>query len=288
MVLIGLALLLVSFALARPKVQVRRTVFNRTGIDLIVGLDVSKSMLAEDAALSAEAGKIFSVANRLNRARDFALAILSELRGERIGVFLFASKGVEVVPLTRDYGFCRYILRYIHDAEITVPGSDLGEAVRTGIFLFEEEGAKAARVLVLLSDGEDTNAEPSSISEAATLAARSGIRIFTVGIGSGKSVLIPMRSEQGDSIAGYYLDEEGNHLKTRLEQDPLKAIAGLTGGRYFPAEERNASEEVMKSILQGAREVEYTKGVEPAWLACSPFLLLAGFVFFCWGTWMGR
>lgn len=288
MVLIGLVLLLVSAALARPKVQVLRTVFNRSGIDLIVGIDVSKSMLAEDAALSAEAGRIFPVANRLNRARDFALEILSELRGERIGVFLFASRGVEVVPLTRDYGFCRYILRYIQDAEITVPGSDLGEAVRTGMSMFEEEGAKAARVLVLLSDGEDTSSEPSSFSEAAALAARSGIRIFPVGIGSGKSVLIPVRSEDGNSIAGYYLDEEGNHLKTRLEKEPLKTIAGLTGARYFSAEEANAPEEIMKSILQGAREVEYTKGVEPAWLECSPFLLLAGFVFFSWGTWVGR
>jgi Ca-activated chloride channel family protein len=288
MVLIGVALLLVSAALARPKVQVRRTVFNRTGIDLIVGVDVSKSMLAEDAALSAESGKIFSIANRLNRARDFALRILSELRGERIGVFLFASRGVEVVPLTRDYGFCRYILRYIHDAEITVPGSDLGEAVRAGISMFEEEGARAARVLVMLSDGEDTSSEPSSLSEVSALAARLGIRIFTVGIGSGKSVLIPVRSEEGDSIAGYYLDEEGNHLKTRLEQEPLKTIAELTGGRYFPAEETDVSEDIMKSILQGAREVEYTKGVEPAWLECSPFLLLAGFVFFSWGTWVGR
>jgi Ca-activated chloride channel family protein len=126
MLLLCLVLLMTSVGIARPKMQYLRTVFNRSGIDLVVGIDVSKSMLAEDASLPADVGGVFHVANRLNRARGFALEILSQLRGERIGVFLFASKGVEVVPFTRDYGFCRYVLTYINDAEITVPGTDLG------------------------------------------------------------------------------------------------------------------------------------------------------------------
>ena len=280
-------LFVVTVAIARPKVQYQRTVFNRSGIDIVVGIDVSKSMLAEDVFLPAEAEKIFAVANRLNRARYFALQILSRLRGERIGVFLFASKGVEVVPLTRDYGLCRYIVTYINDQEITIPGSDLGEAVRTGFFMFEEEGGKAARILILLSDGEDTRPEPS-FSEAAARAAGKGIRILTVGIGSGKSVLIPVRNEEGTRIVNYYIDEEGNYLKTRLEQDPLKKIAGITGGRYIPVEERDAPEDLMKTLLQEARQVEYTKSTEPTWLPISPFLFLAGFLFFSWGVWVGR
>ena len=286
-ILLCVALLVVTVAIARPKVQYQRTVFNRSGIDIVVGIDVSKSMLAEDVFLPAEAEKIFAVANRLNRARYFALQILSQLRGERIGVFLFASKGVEVVPLTRDYGLCRYILTYINDQEITIPGSDLGEAVRTGIFIFEEEGGEAARILILLSDGEDTRPEPS-FSEAAALAAGKGIKIFTVGIGSGRSVLIPVRNEGGTRIVNYYIDEEGNYLKTRLEQDPLKKIAEITGGRYVPVDEKDAPEDLMKSLLQEARQVEYTKSVEPTWLGISPFLFLAGFLIFSWGIWVGR
>ena len=213
MVLLCLVLLMVSVALAGPKMQYERTVFNRSGIDVVVAIDVSKSMLAEDASLPADAEQVFHVANRLNRARLFALEILSRLRGERIGVFLFADKGVEVVPFTRDYGFCRYVLTYINDAEITVPGSDLGEAVRTGIAMFEEDGGKAARILVLISDGEDIRGDPSFLSESAMLAARENIRIFTVGIGTGKSVLIPVRSEDGAVIVNYFLDEEGNHCQ---------------------------------------------------------------------------
>jgi Ca-activated chloride channel family protein len=274
--------------LARPKVQVAKTVFNRSGIDLVVGIDVSKSMLAEDASLPADAEQVFHVANRLNRARQFALEILSQLRGERIGVLLFADRGVEVVPFTRDYGFCRYILTYINDAEITVPGSDLGEAIRTGISMFEDDGGKAARILVLISDGEDIRGDPSFLSESALLAAKENISVFTVGIGTGKSVLIPVRSDDGTTIVSYYLDEEGNNLKTRLEQEPLKRISEISGGRYFPSREPVAPEALVKAMLEGAREVSYTKATEPAWLELSPLLFLSGFALFVWGSWVGR
>ncbi len=286
--LLCLVLVLVSVALAGPKMQYARTVFNRSGIDVVVGIDVSKSMLAEDASLPADAEQIFHVANRLNRARQFALGLLSRLRGERIGVFLFASKGIEVVPFTRDYGFSRYVLTYINDADITVPGSDLGEAIRTGISMFEDDGGKAARILVLLSDGEDTRPEPSYFSESALLAANKGVKVFTVGIGTGKRALIPVRNEGGALIVNYYIDEEGNPLKTRLERERLKTIASVTGGQYVAATEEDAPDVVMDTILKEAREVEYTQRKEQAWLGLAPFLFLAGFILFAWGMWLGR
>jgi len=288
MLLLCLVLFLVSVAVARPKLQYPQTVFNRSGIDIVVGVDVSKSMLAEDAPLPAEAVQIFDLSNRLNRARYFALEILSQLRGERIGVFLFASKGVEVVPFTRDYGFCRYVLTYINDAEITLPGSDLGEAIRTAVGMFETDGSKAARILVLLSDGEDIRPDPSFFSESAMLAAEKGVKIFTVGIGAGKSVLIPVRSEDRTRIVNYYVDEEGNHLKTRLEQEPLKTIARLTGGAYAAATEQDAPESLVKTILKEARGMEYTRSTELAWMELSHLLLLSGFVIFVCGLWLGR
>jgi len=285
-ILLCLVLTLVSVGLAGPKMQYAKTFFNRSGIDVVVGIDVSKSMLAEDASLPAGAEQVFLVANRLNRARQFALELLSRLRGERIGVFLFASKGIEVVPFTRDYGFSRYVLTYINDADITVPGSDLGEAIRTGISMFEDHGGKAARILVLLSDGEDTRPEPSFFSESALLAAKKGVKVFTVGIGTGKRVPIPVRNEGRARIVNTYIDEEGNALRTRLEQERLKTIAGITGGQYVVATEENAPDVVMDTILKEARTVEYTKGTEQAWLGLAPFLLLAGFLLFAWGMWL--
>lgn len=286
--LLCLVLFAVSMATARPKVQVERTVFNRSGIDLLIGIDVSKSMLAEDAPLPDGARGLFRTANRLNRARQFALDMVSRLKGERVGVFLFASGGVEVVPFTRDYGFCRYILRYINDAEITVPGSDLGKAIRKAVSMFEEEGGEAARFLVLISDGEDTRPDPSFFSGSARFAAGKGIRIFTVGIGTGRSVPIPARSGDGGRVLTYYLDEDGNPLKTRLEQGPLKAVAGITGGRYVPAAEKNAVGVLLKTILQEAGNMEYTRTTEKTWLRLSPFLLLTGLLLFACGLCVER
>jgi len=286
--LLCLVLFAVSMATARPKVQVERTVFNRSGIDILIGIDVSKSMLAEDAPLSAEARGLFRTANRLNRARQFSLEMISELRGEKVGAFLFASGGVEVVPFTRDYGFCRYILTYINDGEITVPGSDLGEAIRKAVSIFEEEGGEAARILVLISDGEDTRPDPSFSSGSALFAAGKGIRIFTVGIGTGRSVPIPVRSGDGGRVIGTYLDEDGNPLKTRLEEGRMKAIAEMAGGRYFPVAEKNAAGKLLHAVLQEAGKMEYTRKREKAWLRLSPFLLLAGLLLFVCGACVER
>jgi Ca-activated chloride channel family protein len=154
--------------------------------------------------------------------------------------------------------------------------------------MFEEDGTHAARIIVLLSDGDDIRPEPSFFSESAMVAAKKGIRVFTVGIGSGKGVLIPVRSADGTRIVNHYIDEQGDHLKTRLEQGPLTTIARITGGEYFSAAEPNGSEALMKSILREAMDVEYTKATESAWMELAPFLFLCGFALFGWGMWVGR
>ncbi|MCX8012093.1 MAG: VWA domain-containing protein, partial [Desulfobacterota bacterium] len=142
-------------ALSNPKFQYLRTVFSRSGISIVIGIDVSKSMLAEDEMLSGEDKKVFPVPNRLNRARAFALNILNSLRGERVGVFMFAHRGVEIIPLTGDYGYCRYLLKHINDTSITLPGSDLKEAILTGLSMLEDASSHQVRVMVIISDGED-------------------------------------------------------------------------------------------------------------------------------------
>jgi Ca-activated chloride channel family protein len=154
--------------------------------------------------------------------------------------------------------------------------------------MFEDDGGKAARILVLLSDGEDTGLEPSHVSESVLLAAGKGVKVFTVGLGTGKSVRIPMRDEAGARVVNAYIDEEGNPLKTRLEQERLKTIANATGGTYVAATEENAAAVVMDAILKEAREAEYTQGEEQAWWGLAPLLFLAGFLLFAWGMWIGR
>jgi Ca-activated chloride channel family protein len=284
----SLALGSVIFSLTEPKVQYNKTVFNRGGIDVAIGIDVSKSMLAEDETVPEEGKKLFAIPNRLNRARYYALNIISGLRGERAAVFMFASKGVVIIPLTTDYGYCQYILKHINDSTIAIPGSDLSQAIATGIALFEDTSRKTVKTIILISDGEDISEDKTAVYEAAQRAAAQGIAIYTVGIGMGRSVLIPIRDAAGTEIVDYYQDEDGAYLKTRLEQDPLKNIAAITGGQYFRARDDRSEDKTVDAMVKRARTIEYTRVIEPAWFYLSPLLLCAGLMFFAAGILLGR
>ena len=277
----------VIFALTEPKVQYTRVVFNRSGIDVAIGIDVSKSMLAEDEAIPEEGKKLFAVPNRLNRARYCALNIISALRGERAGVFMFAGKGIPIVPLTNDYSYCQYILKHVNDATIAIPGTDLSQAIATGVSLIEGSPRKTVKVIILISDGEDISDDKSPIYEAAQRAATQGIAIYTVGTGMGQGVLIPIR-DAGGNIEDYYRDEDGSYLKTRLEQDTLKSISEMSGGRYYRAHDERSENGIVDAILKRARTIEYTRATEPAWFYLSPLLLCAAFIFIIIGIIAGR
>jgi Ca-activated chloride channel family protein len=278
----SLALGAVIFSLAEPKMQYTKVVFNRSGIDVAIGIDVSKSMLAEDEMLPEEGKKLFVIPNRLNRARYCALSIISALQGERAGVFMFASKGVPIIPLTADYGYCQYILKHFNEATIAIPGSDLNQAIATGVSMFEDTSRKTVKTVILISDGEDISDDKSPIYEAAQRAAAQGIAIYTVGVGTGRSVLIPIRNSRAN-IEGYYQDEDGSYLKTRLEQETLKGIADITGGRYFRARDEHSEDSIVDAIVKRARTIEYTRVTEPAWFYLSPILLCASLIFFILG-----
>jgi von Willebrand factor type A domain. len=212
-------------------------------------------MLAEDETLSAEGKKLFTIPNRLNRSRYCALNLIAGLRGERIGVFLFASRGVEVIPLTIDYGYCQYLLKHINDTTITIPGSDLNQAILTGKAMLENISFRKIKVIVLISDGENITNDPTAFIESSRQALSQGISIYTVGTGMGRGVLIPIRDARGITIRDYYRDEDGTYLKTRLVQDTLKTIASLTGGAYYRVSEQNCEEKIVSTILHRARTV---------------------------------
>lgn len=270
-------------ALAGPRIQVEKIVFNRSGIDLCVGLDVSKSMLAEDVVLDRLPEEASPwIPNRLNRARQICLDLLSSLQGERFGLYVFASEGVEIVPFTRDYGFCRYVLRHVNETEITASGSDLGEAIRTGVSMLEEAGGEGVKRLLLVSDGEDISADLSSLYESARSAASRGIRIYTVGVGTGRSVLLPIRSLDASTITGYYLDEDGSYLRSSLVSETLERIAALTGGAFFRAAEGDTSGEILRAILKDAKQFHETRSVEKVWVELSALFVALGMV--CFGA----
>ena len=218
----GLLLVAVAFlvlALARPQFGTRIETVRSQGQDVVVALDVSLSMLAEDVA-----------PNRLDRARLEIMRILRRLDGDRIGLVAFAGSAFVQAPLTVDYGAAAMFLNAMDPGLISLQGTNLGEALTVALDAFEE-GTPDHRVLVIVTDGEDHEGE---IEGALERAAEEDVRIHTVGIGSLEGVPIPEIDDRGVRT-GFKRDEEGNVVTTRLDRATLERVAERTGGRYFGA-----------------------------------------------------
>jgi Ca-activated chloride channel family protein len=216
---LGLALL--ALALSRPQCGTRAEVEKRLGIDLVVALDVSRSMLARDER-----------PDRLSRARLEIGALLDRLAGDRVALVLFAGDAFVQCPLTTDYAAARLLLRGAGPGSIPRQGTSLAAALSAaGEVLSTPDRAGRSRAVVLLSDGEGH--EPGAEAAAEALAAE-GVRVFAVGLGSTEGAPLPALDERG-AAAGYRKGPDGGPILTRLEEGALRAIAERTGGRYFRA-----------------------------------------------------
>ncbi len=204
-------------ALARPAWGVRYEEVHGEGLEMVVVLDVSRSMLAEDAAPS-----------RLERARiaiERLLDRVHEVGGHRVGLIAFAGLPVVRAPVTADIDFLRSQVRRTGVDDVARGGTLIGDAVRRAMALLDRAG-EHDRVILVLTDGEDHESFPL---EAARAAADAGIRLFTVGIGD---------PNDGARIPGKdatFQRHEGREVVTRLDEDTLREMAQITGGAYVPA-----------------------------------------------------
>ena len=211
LLLAGVALLLV--ALLRPRWGFQWEEIRRKGVDILVAVDVSESMLAEDIK-----------PNRLERAKRELQDLVSMLQGDRIGLIAFAGASFLECPLTLDYGAFRMFVGHLDTDLIPVPGTAIGEAIETAIKSFVP-GKHTSRALILITDGEDHLGEPEKAAEDAKA---KGIRIFTIGIGSAEGAPIPLQ----DGSGGFKKDRQGQMVLSRLQETTLQKIALATGGSY--------------------------------------------------------
>lgn len=216
-VIAGFAFL--ALALARPQYGSKLEMVQRKGVDLIIALDASASMLAEDVP-----------PNRIEFAKHEMAGLIRRLRGDRVGIIVFAGDAFVQCPLTLDYGAARMFIGQIGVGTVLRPGTNVGRAIEVAITAFGSERRKS-KVLVLLTDGEDLEAGAVSRAERA---AREGIRIYTVGIGSGEGVPIPVRGESGELVE-YKKDRSGEMVMSRLDEMTLKRVGRAAGGSYFRA-----------------------------------------------------
>ena len=205
------ALVLLVVALAGPKWGFHWQEVHREGIDLIVALDTSRSMLATDVK-----------PNRLERAKYAIMDLLPLLQGDRIGLVAFAGTAFLECPLTLDYAAFERSLRAVDVGIIPRGGTALARAIDTGLDAFDARQGKY-EAMILITDGEDHEGD---VKDAAQRAADQGVKIFTIGIGTAEGDLLPL----GQS--GFVKDRSGQVVKSRLNEDTLKDIALATGGAY--------------------------------------------------------
>jgi Ca-activated chloride channel family protein len=209
------AVMLLFVAIARPQMGYEWHEVKRKGIDILFAVDTSRSMLAEDLTPS-----------RLERARLGIIDFVARLEGDRVGLIPFAGSAFALCPLTLDYDAFRESLNALDTDLIPRQGTDLASAIKEAERLFDENGNNH-RVLVLLTDGEDLQ---GSVIDAAKAAAKKGMAIYTVGVGSPEGAKIPVHDRYGRT--DFVRDESGKVVRTTLDETTLKKIAEETSGLY--------------------------------------------------------
>lgn len=202
---------LLVLALAGPQYGYTWKEVQKRGVSLIIALDCSKSMLAEDVK-----------PNRLKRAKREILDLLDRLTGDRVGLVGFAGSAFLQCPLTQDYGGFHLFLGALTPDYLPVGGTDLAEAVHVALASFEPDDP-ADKAVILITDGESTTRDPLP---AAREAAEAGVRIFTIGVGAPEGSPIP---EPG---GGFKKDASGRIVVSRLNEGVLKSMAEAAGGAY--------------------------------------------------------
>ena len=233
--LLILAVALLVIALARPQYGFDLQKVEQRGLDIVVAIDTSKSMLTTDIA-----------PNRLARAKLAALELMQKAGTDRMGLVAFAGDAFLECPLTIDNTAFQQSVRTLDVNSIPQGGTALAAAINTAQTAFKE--ADHYKVLVLFTDGEDNDSETGAL-EAAENAAKAGLKIFTIGIGTAAGDLIRVTDANGNS--DYVRDAQGNVVKSHLNEPLLNQIATTAGGFYLP--------------LRGADTVDtlYDRGLAP-------------------------
>jgi len=217
LMLIGAASLAL-FALARPEWGFEWQEVKRSGLDILIAIDVSKSMLAKDVK-----------PNRLERSKFAVKDLVKKLNGDRVGLIAFAGTAFLQCPLTIDYNGFLLALDDLNTSIIPRGGTSIPSAIREAMSAFQG-GDKKYKVLIIITDGENFEGDALKAAEEASAA---GIKIYCVGVGTPDGDIIPITSDDGRRA--YLADRSGNVVKTKLDEDILKQLAISTGGSYVRA-----------------------------------------------------
>ena len=258
LVLFSIGFFFFVIGLSRPQIGARLKEQEIKGAEIIIAIDVSNSMLAEDYS-----------PNRLERAKLAVSRLVDKLRDDRIGLVIFAGTSFVQLPVTTDYVSAKMFLNSIDTGSIPIQGTALGDAITTCIRSFSAQSDKS-RAIILITDGENHEDDPVA---AAKQAAEMGIKVFTIGVGSPEGKPIPMNGE-------LLKDKDGEIVVSRLDEAVLQEIAAEGNGAYVRA---GNSEFGLNPIIDDLRKLEdekYSSVVFEAYDEQFMYFLAIALVFF--------
>jgi Ca-activated chloride channel family protein len=220
MTLMVAAFFFLILALVRPQFGTKTRQVHRLGQDIVIALDLSDSMLAEDFPR-----------NRLDKAKQEIKSFLDLLEGDRVGLIGFAGEAQVLCPLTLDYGAAELFLMSdeVNTHWVPTPGTNISEAIKVSAKCFRQDEQKHKNI-ILITDGESHEGDPVGIAEEVS---KGGVTIYTIGIGKPEGVPIPVLDKDGRKT--YKKDKDGNIITTKLDIETLQQIAAKTGGRWRQA-----------------------------------------------------
>ncbi len=233
-----LVLTMLLIALARPQWGSEVQMVEQEGIEVMVALDVSQSMLAQDIK-----------PDRLSRAKMEISELMDRLGGDEVGLVLFSGASFIQFPLTSDYGTARTFLESARPEIISRPGTNVGNAIRTALSGFDFDRA-TQKVILLITDGEAHDADATAMAQEA---ADKGVLIYTIGFGSAQGEPIPQYNERGE-VTGYKKDQNGEVVLTKLDEATLKQIAKIGSGQYFHATASGAELDALLNELNALQK----------------------------------
>ncbi len=230
---LSLALLFLIIGLANPKMGTKMATVKRQGVDIVFAVDVSKSMLAEDVAPS-----------RIEKSKQLISKIVDELGGDRVGIIAYAASAVPVLPITSDFAAAKMFLQGVNTDLLSSQGTAIKQALAMAKGYYDDE-EQTNKILVIISDGEDHSED---VLAAAEEAAKEGIKIYTIGVGTEKGERIPIK--RNGRLMGYKQDNKGNTVITKRNTEILKEIAAASNGKYIDGNKTSYVVKFLKEVLQ--------------------------------------
>jgi Ca-activated chloride channel family protein len=241
-----IALAMLLFSLARPQWGSEVQIVEQQGIEVMVALDVSNSMLAQDIK-----------PDRLSRAKLEIADLMTRLGGDEIGLVLFSGASFVQFPLTSDYSTALTFLDNARPEVISKPGTNIGDAIRSAMSGFDYNRA-SQKVIVLITDGEDHDANTLTMAQQA---AEQGIMLYAIGFGSPQGEPIPEYNAQGE-VTGFMKDQAGEVVLSKLDEATLQQIAQIGSGKYFRATADGSELAAMVSELNTLQKGELSSQIE--------------------------